>query len=52
MMGIDVSIVCFPATQFHLSGVKLTTHFQIEARLTKCGSVHPLPIRLHDLVLN
>jgi hypothetical protein len=33
-------------------GVKLTTHFQLVPRSRKCGSVHPLPIRLHGVVLN
>jgi hypothetical protein len=33
-------------------GVKLTTHLQLVPRSRKCGSIHPLPIRLHGVVLN
>jgi hypothetical protein len=34
------------------SGVKLTTHLQLMPRSRKCGSIHPLPISLHGVVLN
>jgi hypothetical protein len=30
-------------------GVKLTTHLQLVSRSRKCGSIHPLPIRLHGV---
>jgi hypothetical protein len=33
-------------------GVKLTTHLQLVPRSRKCGSIHPLPIRLHGIVLD
>jgi hypothetical protein len=33
-------------------GVKLNTHLQLVPRSRKCGSIHPLPIRLHGVVLN
>jgi hypothetical protein len=29
-----------------------TTHLQLVPRSRKCGSIHPLPIRLHGVVLN
>jgi hypothetical protein len=32
--------------------VKLTTHLQLVPRSRKCGSIHPLHIRLHGVVLN
>jgi hypothetical protein len=33
-------------------GVKLTVHLQLVPRSRKCGSIHPLPIRLHGVVLS
>jgi hypothetical protein len=33
-------------------GVKLTTHLQLVSRSRKYGSIHPLPTRLHGVVLN
>jgi hypothetical protein len=33
-------------------GGKLTTHLQLVLRSRNCGSVHPLPIRLHGVVLD
>jgi hypothetical protein len=33
-------------------GVKLTTHLQLVPRSRKCGSIHPLALRLHGVVLN
>jgi hypothetical protein len=33
-------------------GVKLTTHLQLVSKSRKCGSIHPLSIRLHGVVLN
>jgi hypothetical protein len=33
-------------------GVKLTAHLQLVPRSSKCGSIYPLPIRLHGVVLN
>jgi hypothetical protein len=30
----------------------MTTHFRIMPRLKKIGSIHPLPIRLYEAVLN
>jgi hypothetical protein len=33
-------------------GVKLTTPLHLVPRSRKCGSIHPLPIRLHGVVLN
>jgi hypothetical protein len=32
--------------------VKLTTPFQIVSRSRNYGSIHPLPIRLYEVVLN
>jgi hypothetical protein len=32
-------------------GVKLTSHLQLVPKSRKRGSIHPLPIRLHDVVL-
>jgi hypothetical protein len=32
--------------------VKLTTHLQLVPRSRKRGSLHPLPIHLHGVVLN
>jgi hypothetical protein len=33
-------------------GVKVPTYLQQVPRSRKCGSIHPLPIRLHGVVLN
>jgi hypothetical protein len=33
-------------------GIKLTTHLQLVPGSRKCESIHPLPIRLHGVVLN
>jgi hypothetical protein len=33
-------------------GRELSTHLQLVSRSRKCGSIHPLPTRLHGAVLN
>jgi hypothetical protein len=38
--------------EWNSRGVKLTTHFQLVPRSRKYGSIHPLPIRIHGVVLN
>jgi hypothetical protein len=32
--------------------MKLTTHLQLVLRSRKCGSIHPLPMCLHGIVLS
>jgi hypothetical protein len=37
---------------YSVRGVKLTTNLQLVPRSRKRGAIHPLPIRLHGVVLN
>jgi hypothetical protein len=42
---------CFPRGKV-AKGMKLTAHLHLVLRSRKCGSVYPLPLCLHHIVLN
>jgi hypothetical protein len=50
--GSGAHPVSYPMGRGSGRGVKLTTHLELASGSRKLGCTHPLPIRLHGVVLN